>query len=365
MNKQFFQPPSKNTGYEPFDQERIEEELTKLLKEIRVKTKEYNMLKNAHNQTEAENLKTIKLIESLITDCQQVENPIEKQNQGSNTSKKKTLMTNLQDQLNGYQNELIQKEEKLKDLKTKNQKILRLFEIENKLAEASEQYTDVTNKYNELVIKLNDLNFEFQKSSEQKDFYIFTNNKLKQENKETKNKIKILEEEINDMTSKEKSLDEKNTEMKNDLNNMKNVLKEKDEEIEKLKKSMEEYNTAVKEKENSDTTLMNQIKQINVLKDQNEKKSRQIKELEKVKENLEKEIEVYKQKEKNVKASSKLVQAQNNKKKKEEELQKAKEENESLKKKLELKKEQMKPAKLSCEKQITFKLNVPLTINGS
>ena len=56
MNKQFFQPPSKNTGYEPFDQERIEEELTKLLKEIRVKTKEYNMLKNAHNQTEAENL---------------------------------------------------------------------------------------------------------------------------------------------------------------------------------------------------------------------------------------------------------------------------------------------------------------------
>ena len=352
------------TGYEPFDRERMEEELSKLIREINKKSKEYQALKNAHTQTEADNLKTIKLIETLITDCKQIENPIERNNSvnSSQSLKNQSLMQNLKDKLNSYQNELVTKDEKLSELKSKNQKILRLFEIENKLAEASEKYDSISKKYNDLLLRLNELDYEIQKANEAKDFYIFSNNKIKQENEDTKNKIKVLENENNDMVNKEKAMEERNTAMKNKLAELKNSIKEKDEEIEKLMKNVEEYNKLMNEKEKSDNQLINQIKQINMLKDQNDKKGRQIRELEKLKQDYENEIESFEKNEKNPKPNQKLINITNEKKKKEEELEQVKQDNERLKKELNDKKNSMKPKPFEIDKQISFNLNVPVRI---
>lgn len=367
MNRrnELFQKNFSPTGYEPFDRERMEEELSKLLREINKKTKEYQALKNAHTQTEADNLKTIKLIETLITDCKQIENPIERNNSVNMTqnSKNQSLMQNLKDKLNAYQSELVQKDEKLSELKSKNQKILRLFEIENKLAEASEKYENLTKKYNDLMVKLNELDDEIQKANEAKDFYIFSNNKIKQDNEDTKNKIKILENENSEMANKEKSLEEKNTNMKTKLSELRNSIKEKDEEIEKLKQNIEEYNNIMNEKEKIDNSLLNQAKQINILRGQNEKKGRQIRELEKSKEDYDNELLSYQKNEKNPKPNQKLINIMNDKKKKEEELNKIKEDNKNLKKELEDKKNQIIPKPFVSEKQISFNLNVPLAID--
>ena len=357
----------KNFGtgsYELFDKERMEEELSKLLREIKVKTKEYQTLKNAHNQTEAENLKTIKLIETLITECKQIENPIERHSTTNdiNNNKNQSLIQNLKVKLTSYQNELVNKDEQLSELKTKNQKILRLFEIENKLSEATEKYENISKKYNELVTKINDLDYEIQKANESKDFYLFSNSKLKQENEETKTKIQSLEFENADMEEKEKQLEEKNSQMKTKLNELKNSIKEKDEEIEKLKEDMDEYNKVMSEKEKSDQQVTNQTKQINLLKDQSEKKSRQIKELEKQKGDYEKELQMYQNLEKQPKQNTRLINVTNEKKKKEEELKALQGENERLKKEIQNKKNALKPKPFDIDSQITFNLNIPVKI---
>ena len=195
--------------YELFDREKMEEDLSFLLREIKKRTKEYQTLKNIHTQTENENYKTLKLIETLISDCKQITNPIERHTAviDLNDNKNQSLVQNLQDKLTSYQNQLAEKDEQLNELKTKNQKIVRLFEIETKLSEASDKYESTSKKYNDLVSKINELEYDIHKANEAKEFYLFSNNKLKQENEEMMQRIQLMESENAEMMEKEKQME--------------------------------------------------------------------------------------------------------------------------------------------------------------
>ena len=337
-----------------FDREKMEEEMSQLIKEIKQKTKEYQNLKNAHNQMEEENIKTMKIIETLISDCQKIQSPIERQNFEIDNGNK-SLVKNLQQKLDSYNKELTNKTNQLNNLKTKNAKVLRLFEIENKLKDAKEQLNSISKEYNCNVIKMNDLDNESHKASEQTKILIATNHKLKHEIEEVKNKIKFLENENEEMLNKEKILDEKNKNLKDKISEIKFNIKEKENEIDSLKDKINEFKELTEEKNKNDIIITSQIKQINLLKEQNDKKSRKIKDLEKQKLLFEKELEEYENK--TPKTNLKLPNLLNEKKQKEEELNKLKIENEKLKKEIQKIKETN-----SINKQVPLELNTPLKL---
>ena len=351
--------------YELFDREKMEEDLSFLLREIKKRTKEYQTLKTIHNQTESENYKTLKLIETLISDCKQITNPIERHTAvvDLNDNKNQSLVQNLQDKLTSYQNQLAVKDEQLSELKTKNQKIVRLFEIETKLSEASDKYESTSKKYNDLVSKINELEYDIHKANEAKEFYLFSNDKLKQDNEEITQRIQQMETENAEMREKEKHMEDKNTQMKSKLMELKQIVKDKDEEIDKLKDNLNEYNRTLSEKEKTDQLVNNQSKQINLLKDQNEKKTKQLKDLEKQKSEYERELEMYQQMDKQPKQNNKLNNIINEKKKKEEELKEIKDKNEQLRKLIQEKKNSLKMKPFDIEAQISFNLGVPVKIN--
>lgn len=360
--QQLFSP----NHYELYDREKMEEEMSQLLKEINIKTKEYQSLSNCHYQSEAQNLKTIKLIESLISDCKQIQSPIEKSNSTSlvnNASKNKSLLINLKETLASYQQMLLNKEKQLTELKANNPKILRLFEIESKLINANETYEMIFLQYTDLAKKITNLDQDSLKAIEARDSYKTSNGKLMQENDELKEKIGLNEKENNELILKEKFFEEKINMIKGKYSELKNVLKVKEESLEKSKVEMMKFKSLENEKDKSEAILNSQLKQIQMLKDQSDKKSKQIKELEKTQKDYLNEINDLKT---NGKVpSTKLHMAQKDKKLKDDEYEKILQEIELLKKEKEELINKYAPKQFEIQSQINYSLNMPLTIDQS
>ena len=172
-----------NNNNEIFDQEKINEEINNLQKNIKLKTKEYNYLKSNQELLEKENLKTMKIIENLINDCKQIDNPIEHKIKQSKEDKKqhKKLKNNLEKKLKNYKKELDNKTNELTQLKMNNEKILRLFEIESKLKNAKKTLINLTKDFNNSVIQINNIDNECQKFQNDNKNLILINSKLRKE----------------------------------------------------------------------------------------------------------------------------------------------------------------------------------------
>lgn len=352
-------PPSVN---EPYDKETMKDEMNKLIKEINTKTKEFKSLLNSHIQTEAENLKTIKQIENIIGDCKQIHNPIERNNSVSliSSNKNKSLVNNLQETLNSYEQTLFAKQKHLEELKKTNPKILRLFDIENKLVTANQKYIAVYKKNTEAAKKLFDLEVESVKATGLTEQFKKETNKLKQEAEDLKEKIKNNNNENNELAVKERLLEEKNATTKGLFAEIKNSMKENEDELEQIKEKMIEYKTLINNKGKQEAILSNQMKQIQGLKESNYKKNNQIKEIEKIQTDYLNEVN-------NIKAiinspNNKLIPIQKEKKSKEEEYERSKRENERLKKVKSDMMDKPNPSPFQIQKQISYSCNIPLVI---
>lgn len=352
------------TGYEPYDKETMKEEMNKLMKEINTKTKEFKSLLNSHIQTKAENLKTIKQIENIIVDCKQTPNPLERNNSVNQitSNKNKSLLSNLQEALNSYELTLLAKEKHLDELKKTNPKILRLFDIETKLVTANQKYEIVFKKHTETAKKLLDLEVESLKECELTELYKKETLKFRQETDDLKEKLKNNDNENNELEIKQRLIEEKNNTTKVLLKDLKTNMKEKEDELEKIKEKMIEYQTLFNEKGKQEVLLSNQMKQIQTLKEHNDKKNKQIKEIEKLQSDYLNEVN-------NIKAlikapNTKLIALLKEKKSIEEEYVKIKKENERLQQiKLDMiEKSKLLPFKI--QTQISFGCNIPLMLEN-
>lgn len=352
--------------YEQYDREKMQEEMTKLLKEIQIKTKAYQSLRNSHNESESQNLKTIKLIESLISDCKQIQIPIEKSNSTNslnNGTKNKSLLNNLKETLASYQQTLLSKEKQLTELKVNNPKILRLFEIESKLIDANETYEMIFMQYTNLARKITNLDQDSQKAIEARDTYKASNAKLKQENDELKGKIALNENENCELILKEQFFEERIAMIQGKYSELKTVLKDKEESLERSKSDMIKFKSLANEKDKSEAMLNSQLKQIQMLKDQSDKKSKQVKELEKSQNEY--LVQLNELKSNGKIPSSKLYATQKDKKIKDEEYDRILQEIEQLQKEREELLSKYAPKAFEIQTQINYSLNIPLTIYQS
>lgn len=259
------------------DREAMIQEMSKLLKEIKIKAKEFKTLSNTNLEIESDNIKLVQIIEGLISECKQIPQPIEKHN-SIDLTKQKSLYNKIKDKLQSYQQELMSKDNCLNELITNDQKIHRMYEIEGKLINANEQYENMYMKYVELAKVITQNDQQSKKASEETNMYKINTVKLEKEKNELIEKIRFNEIDNTELTQKEVLYDEKIHLIKNKYVELRKMLKEKNKTLRSLKDKIIEHQSIALAKAKTDSMITNQLKQIQVLKETSDKKNKQIKE---------------------------------------------------------------------------------------
>jgi chromosome segregation protein len=153
--------------------------------------------------------------------------------------------------------------------------------------------------------------------------------RMKNHFEETKEKLGKEQEQISKLQDYKKGSDEKNTNLKFQNNHLKVQLREKDAEITKLKLDIEELEAFKYEKDRFEKDAGNNNKMVNSLKEDCERKSRRIRELEKQNEEFKNKIDDFVNKASKQTTSSIMNQSHKDKDRKikqlEQELQESKE----------------------------------------
>ena len=340
------------------DKEEIMEEMRSVNKQLAVKKKEYENLKKEHEKLEMENVIILNLLENLISECQEIEEPLEKRSKDINKEPVKTrvLIYRLKNKLKIFQKDLTNKEQILNKLK-KNDRALRMFELDDKIKDAKVKLTQVIKEQENYKNQINIITRETYKTNGKIKNLISQNRNLQNEKKDYINKINILTKNNQDLDSKKIVLQEKVSNIQSNIEQTEKSIETKNREIESLKEKEKEYNELNLEKSKYEKEINNQLKVLLSLNDQINKKNRQIKEDEKLMVSFENQINNLKDREIEIRnEESKVEENLKKKREKEEILDAVKKINELI---TSHKKVLFDNSKINIEQVISFKLNVP------
>ena len=340
------------------DKEEIMEEMRSVNKQLAVKKKEYENLKKEHEKLEMENVIILNLLENLISECQEIEEPLEKRSKDINKEPVKTrvLIYRLKNKLKIFQKDLTNKEQILNKLK-KNDRALRMFELDDKIKDAKVKLTQVIKEQENYKNQINIITRETYKTNGKIKNLISQNRNLQNEKKDYINKINILTKNNQDLDSKKIVLQEKVSNIQSNIEQTEKSIETKNREIESLKEKEKEYNELNLEKSKYEKEINNQLKALLSLNDQINKKNRQIKEDEKLMVSFENQINNLKDREIEIRnEESKVEENLKKKREKEEILDAVKKINELI---TSHKKVLFDNSKINIEQVISFKLNVP------
>ncbi len=340
------------------DKEEIMEEMRSVNKQLAIKKKEYENLKKEHEKLEMENVIILNLLENLISECQEIEEPLEKRSKDINKEPVKTrvLIYRLKNKLKIFQKDLTNKEQILNKLK-KNDRALRMFELDDKIKDAKVKLTQVIKEQENYKNQINIITRETYKTNGKIKNLISQNRNLQNEKKDYINKINILTKNNQDLDSKKIVLQEKVSNIQSNIEQTEKSIETKNREIESLKEKEKEYNELNLEKSKYEKEINNQLKALLSLNDQINKKNRQIKEDEKLMVSFENQINNLKDREIEIRnEESKVEENLKKKREKEEILDAVKKINELI---TSHKKVLFDNSKINIEQVISFKLNVP------
>ena len=340
------------------DKEEIMEEMRSVNKQLAIKKKEYENLKKEHEKLEMENVIILNLLENLISECQEIEEPLEKRSKDINKEPVKTrvLIYRLKNKLKIFQKDLTNKEQILNKLK-KNDRALRMFELDDKIKDAKVKLTQVIKEQENYKNQINIITRETYKTNGKIKNLISQNRNLQNEKKDYINKINILTKNNQDLDSKKIVLQEKVSNIQSNIEQTEKSIETKNREIESLKEKEKEYNELNLEKSKYEKEINNQLKALMSLNDQINKKNRQIKEDEKLMVSFENQINNLKDREIEIRnEESKVEENLKKKREKEEVLDAVKKINELI---TSHKKVLFDNSKINIEQVISFKLNVP------
>ena len=328
---------SGDKGYGKLDNESIAEEMRSVNKQLNKKRKEYEALKKEHEKLETENIIILNLLENLISECQEIEEPLEKRSKDINQEQLKTriLIYRLKNKLKIFEKDLTNKEELLNKLK-RNDRALRMFELDDKIKDTKEKLSQVLKEQENFKNQIN----------------IITKETFK-----TNNKINVLTKNNQNLDTKKNVLQEKVSNMQSTIEQTEKSIETKNKEIESLKEKEKEYNDLNIEKLKYEKEINLYLKNLLSLNDQINKKNRQIKEDEKLMISFENHIKALHERESEIKIEESKVEEQERKKKeKEEVLNAVKNINDMI---INHKVIVFDNTKLKFEQIISFKLNVP------
>ena len=349
---------SEEKSFGNLDNESIAEELRIVNKQIIKKRKEYEYLKKEHEKLETENLIILNLIENLISECQEIEEPLEKRTKDINKDQLKTkiLIFRLKNKLKIFEKDLSNKEQILSKLK-RNDRAMRMFELDDKIKITKEKLSEVLKEQKNFKNQINSLDRETYKTNYKIKNLINQNNSLKNEKKDFMNKINVLVKNNQNLDSKKNILQEKVSSMQSTIDQTEKSIENTIKEINSLKEKEKEYNELNLEKIKYEKEINYQVKNLLSLNDQINKKNRQIKEEEKLIVSFENHIKSLHEKENDIKNEELKVEEYEKKiKEKEEVLNAVKIINELIKNR---KKIFFETSKLNIEQIISFKLNAP------
>jgi len=349
---------SGDKSYGQLDNESIAEEMRAVNKQLAKKRKEYEYLKKEHEKLETENVIILNLLENLISECQEIEEPLEKRSKDINQEQLKTriLIYRLKNKLKIFEKDLLNKEQTLSKLK-RNDRAMRMFELDDKIKDTKEKLSQVLKEQETFKNQINTINKETYKTNSKIKNLINQNNNLKNEKKDYINKINVLTKNNENLDSKKNVLQEKVTSMQSTIEQTEKSIESKNKEIESLKEKEKEYNELNIEKIKYEKEINQQLKNLLSLNDQINKKNRQIKEDEKLMISFENHIKALHEKEIDIEnEESKVEEYEKKKKEKEDVLNAIKKINELI---ISHKKFIFDPSKLNIEQIISFKLNVP------
>ena len=349
---------SEEKSFGNLDNESIAEELRIVNKQIIKKRKEYEYLKKEHEKLETENLIILNLIENLISECQEIEEPLEKRTKDINKDQLKTkiLIFRLKNKLKIFEKDLSNKEQILSKLK-RNDRAMRMFELDDKIKITKEKLSEVLKEQKNFKNQINSLDRETYKTNYKIKNLINQNNNLKNEKKDFMNKINVLMKNNQSLDSKKAQLQEKVNSMQSNIEQIEKSIESTIKEIDSLKEKEKEYNELNMEKIKYEKEINNQLKNLSNLNEQINKKNRQIKDEEKLMFSFENHIKAMQEQENDIKnEESKVEDYENKMKEKEEVLNAIKIINDLIKNH---KKIFFEPSKLNIEQIISFKLNAP------
>ena len=349
---------SEEKSFGNLDNESIAEELRIVNKQIIKKRKEYEYLKKEHEKLETENLIILNLIENLISECQEIEEPLEKRTKDINKDQLKTkiLIFRLKNKLKIFEKDLSNKEQILSKLK-RNDRAMRMFELDDKIKITKEKLSQVLKEQKNFKNQINSLDRETYKTNYKIKNLINQNNNLKNEKKDFMNKINILMKNNQNLDSKKAQLQEKVNSMQSNIEQIEKSIESTIKEIDSLKEKEKEYNELNMEKIKYEKEINNQLKNLSNLNEQINKKNRQIKDEEKLMFSFENHIKAMQEQENDIKnEESKVEDYEKKMKEKEAVLNAIKIINDLI---INRKKIFFEPSKLNIEQIISFKLNAP------
>ena len=344
--------------YGKLDNESIAEEMRSVNKQLMKKRKEYEYLKREHEKLETENVIILNLLENLISECQEIEEPLEKRSKDINQEQLKTrvLIYRLNNKLKIFEKELNDKEQILTKLK-RNDRALRMYELDDKIKDAKEKLSQVLKEQENFKNQINTINKETYKTNSKIKNLISQNNNLKNEKREYINKINVLTKNNQNLDSKKNVLQEKVSSMQSTIEQTEKSIENKNKEIESLRDKEKEYNELNIEKVKYEREINYQLKNLINLNDQINKKLRQIKEDEKLMNSFETQIKALHERESEIKNEElKVEELEKKKKEKEEVLNAVKKINELI---LNHRRFSFDNSKIDIEQVISFKLNLP------
>ena len=349
---------SEEKSFGNLDNESIAEEMRIVNRQIMKKRKEYEYLKREHEKLETENLIILNLIENLISECQEIEEPLEKRTKDINKDQLKTkiLIFRLKNKLKIFEKDLSNKEQILSKLK-RNDRAMRMFELDDKIKVTKEKLSQVLKEQKNFKNQINSLDRETYKTNYKIKNLINQNNNLKNEKKDFMNKINVLIKNNQNLDSKKAQLQEKVNSMQSNIEQIEKSIEITIKEIDSLKEKEKEYNELNMEKIKYEKEINNQLKNLSNLNEQINKKNRQIKDEEKLMFSFENHIKAMQEQENDIKnEESKVEDYEKKMKEKEEVLNAIKIINDLI---INRKKIFFEPSKLNIEQIISFKLNAP------
>ena len=349
---------SEEKSFGNLDNESIAEEMRIVNRQIMKKRKEYEYLKREHEKLETENLIILNLIENLISECQEIEEPLEKRTKDINKDQLKTkiLIFRLKNKLKIFEKDLSNKEQILSKLK-RNDRAMRMFELDDKIKVTKEKLSQVLKEQKNFKNQINSLDRETYKTNYKIKNLINQNNNLKNEKKDFMNKINVLMKNNQNLDSKKAQLQEKVNSMQINIEQIEKSIESTIKEIDSLKEKEKEYNELNMEKIKYEKEINNQLKNLSNLNEQINKKNRQIKDEEKLMFSFENHIKAMQEQENDIKnEESKVEDYEKKMKEKEEVLNAIKIINDLI---INRKKIFFEPSKLNIEQIISFKLNAP------
>ena len=339
------------------DNETVHEEMRLINRQLYKKRKEYEYLKKEHEKLEIENVIILNLLENLISECQEVKEPLERRSKDINQEqlKMKILIYRLKTKLNLFEKDLSEKEQLLNKLK-QNERAMRMFELDDKIKEIKDKLAQVIKEQENYKNQINTITKETFKTNNKIKNLINENNKMKNEKKDFINKINVLTKNNKNLDSKKNILQEKVSSLESNIEQTEKSIETKNKEIESLKDKEKEFNELNLEKIKYEKELNNQLRTIISLNDQINKKTRQIKEDEKLLVSFENQIKAMHDRESEIKEEEAKIEEANKKKKEREDiLKKIRQINEQI---IKHKLITFDESKITMEQVTSFTLNV-------